>query len=240
MSVKNSNDVSILDGLSSFVFTISAYKSYYTPNFYWKLTNTTLILSSFLCNMYKTNIYFLLFDYAVIYAISTTYIIFQNIPSSPSPYNVHVSSPSYTKETVGVNNGKYQNMIFETAQHQFAKCSLIGIFLCGVYYYYAPVYDVFLLLKQFFNIIKNVSVVFSFYLCHRNTPEMWVPLTVALICYGVKTHIIQYIISHTDSHYYRIYIIYYWTTWLWHFSIATILYFSSNHLPKKGGRILSV
>jgi hypothetical protein len=139
-----------------------------------------------------------------------------------------------------LKNANFQYMIIETAQHPFAKCSLLGIFLCGVYYCHAPVYDVFLLMKQFFNIIKNMSVVFSFYLCYRNTPMMWVPITVALICYGVKTHIIQYIINHTDSHYYRIYIIYYWTTWLWHFSIATILYFSSNDIHGKSGRVLTV
>lgn len=222
MSVEKSDDISILDGLSSFVFVISAYKSYCTPNFYWKLTNTILILSSLLCNVYKSNAYYLFFDYAVIYAISTTYIISQNIPSSLSPY----MKPHIT--TIYVS------------QHPFTKCTLLSIFIFFIYYYCTPVYDVFLLMKEFLNIMKNTSVVFSFYLCSRKIPIMYVICPVALICYGVKRYVGQHMVNGTDSDYYRMYIIYYWTTWLWHLSIATILYFSSNNLRGKGRQVLTV
>jgi len=229
MWVKNGSHASILDGLSSFIFIISAYKSYYTSNLYWKIANSILILSSFLCNIYKSNVYFLFFDYLVIYAISTTYIILIRSPVYETDYTYWCLTPS------SLDFSKLDITYFP-----FAKCSIMGILLCGIYYYFKPTYDIYILLRQFFNIIKNTSVAFSFYLCYRNTRLMYIPVTTAIICYIVKTYLIRYIVEPYGkrrleggcNEYYRMYIIYYWTTWVWHFSIAVILYFSSDSIEK--------
>ena len=61
------------NGLSSFLFIISAGKAFLISKFLlWKISNTILIVSSYLCNTYGDK--YLLFDYFMIYLCTSCYI----------------------------------------------------------------------------------------------------------------------------------------------------------------------
>lgn len=68
----------LIYGLSSLIFIISSLVSLYlSKSILWKISNTTLIISSFLCNSYKFKKYMFL-DYFNIFIIALSYLkIFQ-------------------------------------------------------------------------------------------------------------------------------------------------------------------
>lgn len=75
--------MNIINGSSSFLFIISTIKAFYCSNLLlWKLSNSFLIIASFLCNACEYKEPYLFLDYLAIFVISTSYInnISINIP----------------------------------------------------------------------------------------------------------------------------------------------------------------
>ena len=79
------------NGLSSLLFIIPSYISFReSKNIFWNISNFMLIFSSFLCNVFTENNYFLYFDYFVIICISSSYTNNYNfLVSIPIEYLLH-------------------------------------------------------------------------------------------------------------------------------------------------------
>ena len=64
-----------INGASSLLFIISTIKAYLcNGNYMWKITNTILIVASYLCNASLYYAPFLLLDYFAIFCVCTSYI----------------------------------------------------------------------------------------------------------------------------------------------------------------------
>ena len=67
--------MNIINGSSSFLFIISTIKAFYCSNLItWKLSNSFLVIASFLCNACEYKQPYLFLDYLAIFVISTSYI----------------------------------------------------------------------------------------------------------------------------------------------------------------------
>jgi len=72
-----------IKGSSSLLFFISTIKAFYCSKLIlWKLSNSLLIIASYLCNASEYKKTYLLFDYFAIFAVCTSYInnMYINIP----------------------------------------------------------------------------------------------------------------------------------------------------------------
>jgi hypothetical protein len=66
---------SFIKGASSLLFIFSAIKALYSSNLvFWKIGNTILIPTSYLCNAYNYEPTFMLYDYITIFVICLSYI----------------------------------------------------------------------------------------------------------------------------------------------------------------------
>jgi hypothetical protein len=235
--------------MSSLLFIISTYKSFYTNNIYWKLSNLCLIGSSFCCNVYNNNIYFLLLDYSIIFVISLIYILNSQSQCDktlhPMPDQSH-NRETFTKHIGIIYNKNIKDLFICTYPPLWVRwyegiIQKTPIFILLWFYFFQNKNSFLENIQVFLNFIKNASLCFAFYISFYKNKILFFPCIIGAICYflRVQIHIIsnnidlQPSIITKNENIWKCNLtknLYFYITWIWHICITIILYFSSNNI----------